>query len=428
MSSPFDRANVHALSALVEASSAHDIAASDDIVDARGTKLWARGKSLGPDAVERLLDRTLRRPLEQCLTARDGVSPRDVVSTVARLLEGDPFLTALAGGEARRLLEIAGSLPLEGPAALLLTAAQGRDEGRSFTHACLALLLASALAARAGAGDAALQRIALAGLLHDLGELYVNPGYLMSRRELSLAEWRHVAVHPRIGALFLREQTRYPAVVAAMVGAHHERLDGSGYPSRSTGSSLPDDAGWGVVAETLAGVLADPVAAPARAGLAVGLVFGEFPLAPVGLVVRTQRDFELGVDRDFDREAARAGVAALHQGLRDARAAARAAEDEVPGQAERDSLARLEPLLRRLEVAFVSSGTAHFFELLGPAAEADDAEVALQLRLVPREIRWRMRNLARDLSHDLDGFTERGRRAFEPLLDALRGGPPRPSA
>lgn len=419
MTRPFERANAHALAAIVEASGSRDIAACEDIVDDRGTKLWARGHPVRPELVERLLERTLRRPLEQCLAARDGVGSEEVAQCVERLLDGSRYLSALAGGDARRIAAVARTLPLDGPAALLLTAAQTRGEG--FVHACLGLLLAGALAARGGVADGALQRIALAGLLHDLGELYVNPSYTSSRRELTLDEWRHVAVHPLIGELFLREQTRYPAAIAAIVGAHHERLDGSGYPGRCTVSTLPGEAGWVIAAETLAGVIADPVAAPARAVLAMGLVFGEYPLTPVGIVASVQRGFAVEGDPSFDREAARAGVAEVRESLRAATAAAHALEDLAPGDRERRTLARLAPLLRRLDVAFVSSGTAHFFELLGASAETDDAEVVLQLRLVPREIRWRMRSLARDIAQDLDGFSDRGRLAFEPLLAVLRG-------
>ncbi|MFM1988813.1 MAG: hypothetical protein RJA99_1770 [Pseudomonadota bacterium] len=422
MTRTFDRANAHALAAIVEASGSHDIAACEDIVDDRGTMLWARGKPVRPELMERLLERTLRRPIEQCLSARDGVASQEVAQCVERLLDGSGYLSALAGGDGRRIVATARTLPLEGPVALLLTAAQSRGEG--FVHACLGLLLAGALAARGGVADGALQRIALAGLLHDLGELYVNPDYIKSRRELSLDEWRHVAVHPRIGELFLREQTRYPAAIAAIVGAHHERLDGSGYPARSTVAKLPDEAGWVIAAETMAGVLADPVAAPARAVLAMGLVFGEYPMTPVGIVSSVQRGFAVEVDSSFDREAARAGVAAVRESLRTANATARELEERAPGERERRTLARLAPLLRRLDLAFVSSGTAHFFELLGASAETDDAEIVLQLRLVPREIRWRMRSLARDIAQDLGGFTERGRDAFEPLLTVLRGEPP----
>jgi hypothetical protein len=70
----------------------------------------------------------------------------------------------------------------------------------------------------------------------------------------------------------------------------------------------------------------------------------------------------------------------------------------------------------------VSTGTAHYFDLVEQSADAD-AELVLQLDLVPREVRWRMRSLARDVAQDLIQFPVVARERFAPLLDALRGAP-----
>jgi hypothetical protein len=420
MSSPFSHANPHVLASIVAASEAGCIEASEDIVDDRGVKLLARGNPVVAALVERLMDRSLSRPIEQCLTARDGIGSDDLVAETERLLQGSPYLSALAGSEARRLLRIAGSLPVDGSVSLLLTAA--RERGTGFSHACLVMLAAGALAARCGCDEGSLQRTMLAALLHDIGEQYVNPAYLTSRRELTLDEWRHVSAHPRVGELFVRTNTRYPQRIAALVLAHHERFDGTGYPGRASAGALPDGSGYLIVAETMAGVLNDPVSAPARAVLAMGLVFGEYPMGIVNHVVRVQRAFPVEGAVDLDRETARERVVIVREGLRRSRLAAHALEDLTEHEAERRSLARLAPLLGRLEAAFVSTGTAHYFDLVEQSADAD-AELVLQLELVPREVRWRMRSLARDVAQDLVQFPLEARARFEPLLDALRGAP-----
>ena len=400
MIEPFEQANPHALAAVVAAGEGHSIEASEDIVDAQGVKLWARGRPVAADMIERLVDRRLRRPIEQCLAARDGIDAGQVVA------------------ETTRLLDVAGRLPLVPPVALLLTAAKGR--GDAFTHACLVMLLAGALAARCGCDVSGLQRVMLAALVHDVGEQYVNPEYLRSRRELSLEEWRHVSAHPRVGELFVRTNTRYPKEIAALVAAHHERLDGTGYPARSVARALPEGAGYLLVAETMAGVLNDPVSAPARAVLAMGLVFGEYPMGIVNHVVLAQRSFPVEGSHTLERDAARERVVAVREGLARARRIAATLEDRVEHDAERRSLGRLAPLLSRLDAAFVSTGTAHYFDLVEQCADAD-AELVLQLELVPREVRWRMRSLARDVAQDLVAFPEGGRERFAPMLDVLRG-------
>lgn len=390
MSSSFSQANPHALASIVAASEAGGIEASEDIVDERGVKLWARGSPV-------------------------------LAGLVERLLQGGPYLSALAASEARRLLRVAGSLPVEASVSLLLTAARGRGTG--FSHACLVMLAAGALAARCGCDEGSLQRTMLAALLHDIGEQYVNPAYLSSRRELTLDEWRHVSAHPRVGELFVSMNTRYPQRIAALVLAHHERFDGTGYPGRASASALPDGSGFLIVAETMAGVLNnDPVSAPARAVLAMGLVFGEYPMGIINHVVRVQRSFPVEGAADLDCETARERLVIVREGLQRSRQAAQALEDLTEHEAERRSLARLAPLLGRLEAAFVSTGTAHYFDLIEQSADAD-AELVLQLELVPREVRWRMRSLARDVAQDLVQFPVEAQARFEPLLDALRGVP-----
>jgi hypothetical protein len=77
-----------------------------------------------------------------------------------------------------------------------------------------------------------------AGLLHDIGELYVNPSYQTATRMLEPAEFRHVASHPLIGAMLLQRLADYPEAVCRAVREHHERLDGTGYPGQQHVAAL----------------------------------------------------------------------------------------------------------------------------------------------------------------------------------------------
>lgn len=76
----------------------------------------------------------------------------------------------------------------------------------------------------------------------------------------------------------------------------------------------------------------------------------------------------------------------------------------------------------RLDAAFVATGTGQYFDLVGHSGD-EDAEMVMQLELVPREVRWRMRSLARHTALDTARFSVPGRLQFEPLLNELRGEP-----
>jgi putative nucleotidyltransferase with HDIG domain len=67
------------------------------------------------------------------------------------------------------------------------------------------------------------------GLLHDIGKIGVRDTVLLKPGPLTAEERRLIEQHPTIGLQIL-ESAELPKEVLAIVGGHHERLDGSGYP------------------------------------------------------------------------------------------------------------------------------------------------------------------------------------------------------
>lgn len=76
-----------------------------------------------------------------------------------------------------------------------------------------------------------------AGLVHDLGRMGVPNTLWEKPGPLSDAEWERVRLHPYLTGRILR---RVPGLepVATIAAAHHERLDGSGYPLGAAGAAL----------------------------------------------------------------------------------------------------------------------------------------------------------------------------------------------
>ena len=70
----FTDANPHALAGILEAAETRRIIASTDIFDIQGIKLWARDMPVSSALQRKLMDRSLRKPLETCLVAEDGVT------------------------------------------------------------------------------------------------------------------------------------------------------------------------------------------------------------------------------------------------------------------------------------------------------------------------------------------------------------------
>jgi putative nucleotidyltransferase with HDIG domain len=78
-----------------------------------------------------------------------------------------------------------------------------------------------------------------AGLLHDLGKVGVPDAVLRKTTVLDHEDWTCIREHPAKGAEVLSHLVAYQDV-ADIVRYHHERLDGSGYPSGIAGDSIPE--------------------------------------------------------------------------------------------------------------------------------------------------------------------------------------------
>ena len=84
----------------------------------------------------------------------------------------------------------------------------------------------------------ALDRVYLAGLLHDIGKIGVNDAVLRKAGQLTAEEYEHVQAHPSIGHRILGDLKRLEDVVPIVLH-HHEAWDGSGYPGRLKGEEIP---------------------------------------------------------------------------------------------------------------------------------------------------------------------------------------------
>ena len=73
-----------------------------------------------------------------------------------------------------------------------------------------------------------IERVSLAGELHDVGKVGVDEDILCKAGPLTDAEWKQVKRHPEIGADLLFSSNLDD--IASWVLAHHERPDGAGYP------------------------------------------------------------------------------------------------------------------------------------------------------------------------------------------------------
>jgi putative nucleotidyltransferase with HDIG domain len=125
----------------------------------------------------------------------------------------------------------------EGMVGLLLETLALRDPTAA-RHAAAVAHYGRELAAAAGLGEHAQAVVHTAGLLHDIGKEALPDHILLGRSDLHTAERRLIERHPTDGARLLLRVEGLGEVANAVL-AHHERIDGRGYPDGLTGDDIP---------------------------------------------------------------------------------------------------------------------------------------------------------------------------------------------
>lgn len=83
-----------------------------------------------------------------------------------------------------------------------------------------------------------IERVRLAGLVHDIGKIGVSEEILLKPGKLSNEEFAAIREHPVAGEKILKSVVRDENVLA-MVRHHHERFAGGGYPEGIAGDDIP---------------------------------------------------------------------------------------------------------------------------------------------------------------------------------------------
>ena len=123
---------------------------------------------------------------------------------------------------------------------------------------------ASLLARAVGLNDDAVQAVATAAMLHDIGMLAVPQHILAKRDGLTDDERRKLWLHPQVGADIIHA-VPFPAPVAPLILGHHERWDGGGYPAGVAGEDIPLGARIIALVDRFDQVLREPGGTPAAA-------------------------------------------------------------------------------------------------------------------------------------------------------------------
>ena len=273
----FNNVNQFCLQKIVSLSENNVLVASEDIYDQQGNKLWAKGGRISAGLQEKLSNRKLKNPLELSLELEQSLTTGDVVDDCTKLICADPALSHMAGSRtALATLSHLRMVKLPSALRLLLSSAHDKNE-KAYRHMLYTVAICSGFATQANLAVSDMEVLLTAALLHDLGELYINPEYLNPSRPLAAKEWSAVAAHPKVGYLVAQEIGKLKEAVGQGIHQHHERLDGSGYPGMLTRERISRIGAIVAAADATAAILGrGGVGAPYQAALAIRVIPEEF--------------------------------------------------------------------------------------------------------------------------------------------------------
>jgi hypothetical protein len=225
---------------LMEVNKSHKVVTSQPIYNEQGLLLLAEGSELSEKRADILLQHKLMKPLEQCVGIARSFNAKQLydflnkfsanIGGLVAVTKNDDYQKAL-----RQMCLFYEKYPLlqQNLTVIALRAPRIYYQGLFSAAAGLAIAIQLKLSQKE------LQTIFIAGLFHDIGFLYLAPELSQKTQEFTNEEWKALQAHPLIAQRFLNLIPDLPKEIGISIAHHHERIDGTGYPSHVFGDKLP---------------------------------------------------------------------------------------------------------------------------------------------------------------------------------------------
>ncbi|GFM83976.1 metal-dependent phosphohydrolase [Pseudomonas cichorii] len=152
--------------------------------------------------------------------------------------------------------EISNSI-LRHPHALISLSRLKTSDEYTYMHSVAVCALMVSLARRMGMQDEQVREAGVAGLMHDVGKMMIDPQILNKPGRLTQEEFTAMKHHPEAGLRILEESQQVNAIVLDVCLHHHEKFDGSGYPHGLKGNEISIFARMGAVCDVYDAVTSD---------------------------------------------------------------------------------------------------------------------------------------------------------------------------
>jgi len=161
-------------------------------------------------------------------------------------------------GAVKKVAENITSLTMRNKGVLCSVTKLRKHDDYTFQHSMNVSVYAASLAAHLGMSPTEIERIANAGILHDVGKMLVPATVLNKPGKLTDDEFFVMKNHVQYGYDFLRKQG-LPDDMLRLAYEHHERFDGSGYPRGLKDNEISIEGKIGAVVDIYDAITSDRV-------------------------------------------------------------------------------------------------------------------------------------------------------------------------
>jgi HD-GYP domain-containing protein (c-di-GMP phosphodiesterase class II) len=190
-----------------------------------------KGDIVNKEKYHELSQLNLNIALDRCIKIAKPLTQASIYQTIGKLVSQDPSFQEIDEnfGKASLLDQCCDTLKRYPDLLEILTVFKFEAEDL-FNQSLLSAYLAYITGVAAKYSQAKIESAFLAGLLHDIGLLFIHRNYLDKKKRLTAQEWKNIQLHPIIAFKLLKDIDGFSAVSRKAILDHHERPDGTGYP------------------------------------------------------------------------------------------------------------------------------------------------------------------------------------------------------
>ena len=224
---------------LASVNKVQSVIATENICNEQCAILIPKGQAISAEATEKIVRFKLIRPLHDTVSIEGELNDASLYKALMDAIKKTPDLLSMHNqfnldSIIRMQCHCYNQFPILRQKLTVLSI----QLPKTFANALTSSWLCSLIGFRMKLSDDDLNALFLASLTHDFGMLHIDPEILDKKGDLSPEEWRQIHAHVVIGQKILEEIEGLPKATARAVLEHHERCDGTGYPTQRDGSRL----------------------------------------------------------------------------------------------------------------------------------------------------------------------------------------------